>query len=88
MNNDGIIVTIEDVKAELFRAPVMMNNRAEAIRSITTVVNDEKSELSLYSGDFKLVVIGTWDAKKGVIQNIEHESLGFLSEYKKKIEKK
>jgi len=77
------IFGIYDSKAEAYLAPFFMKSKGEAIRALTSHVNDSKHNFSIYSEDFTLFELGSWDDSNAVftLHNTPY-SLGVLIEFK------
>lgn len=73
--------SIFDVKADVFHAPFFTGTHGLAIRNFKDVANDKNSSIGKYPADFKLVCIGSYDDSRGVMEPLEHESLGFATEF-------
>ena len=81
---DKRVYTIYDSKAEVYMPPFMFGTKGEAIRAVTTTVNDGQSALSQFPEDYTLFEIGTWSDEDAVYRMHEaKESLGCVVEYKK-----
>lgn len=57
--------SVFDRKAGSFNDPHPFKHRADAVRSFTQAVNDGKSSLCLYSGDYDLFEVGNFDPNVG-----------------------
>lgn len=73
---------IHDTKAQLYGPPFFMTTRGEALRAFSDLANDGNTTVSKHPGDYQLVQVGTWNNEKGEVHPIDHESLGFASDYK------
>ena len=64
---------IFDSTASTFLKPFGCNNDGEAVRILTTLVNDKEnpSNISMYPQQFGLFYIGTYDDKLGTFENAE-----------------
>lgn len=76
------IYVVEDVKAELMRTPFFADSDASATRAFAELANDDKSEVSKYPDDFRLVRLGKIDLKSGGVLEVR-ETLGFASQFKR-----
>lgn len=59
------IYTIYDSKAEQYGRPFYQQNHAEAIRSVTDLVNDPNTTVGRHPEDFTLFHIGEFDGDNG-----------------------
>lgn len=76
---------VYDAKGEHFgEKPMFFNERADAVRSFESAVNDSQSMIANYPEDFTLIEIGTWDKRRGVLLMYDAKvSLGVGSQFKK-----
>lgn len=59
-------------------------NNAEAMRQLTTIVNGDNGNMSMYSGDFTVYKIGEYDPKTGIILSNDPEFVFNLIDVKEK----
>lgn len=62
-----ILVSVLDVKAEHFSAPVCSQNKATALRDFATAVNQPGSLLNSNPDDFVLYQVGKFDQLQGIV---------------------
>lgn len=67
------LYAIKDEKAMNMYQPFLMNNDNLAIRGFQTLVNDHgKSDISMYTADFDLFKLGTFNNETGeIISKVE-----------------
>lgn len=74
---------IYDSKVEAFLPPFMMKSKGEAIRALSSHVNDPQHNFCKYSEDFTLFELGSWDDSNAKYSLLETpHSLGLLIEFK------
>lgn len=63
------IFSVRDYKADFYQRPFFVQNKGEALRAFTQMVNDKKNEtpLSMYPDDFGLYELGDFSIDTGVI---------------------
>lgn len=77
------VFTVRDQLAESYLQPFFMKTKAQAIREITTMVNDPNSQFGKYPNDYVLFEIGIYDQDTGMIEPHKAPvSLGVLVEFK------
>lgn len=59
--------SIFDKKSVSFWKPFLCSHVAEATRSVQVGLQDAKSSLAMWPGDFALYVVGHWDGSTGHI---------------------
>jgi len=64
------IYTIFDSKGEMYNQPFFQRNLSVAIRTFTTLANDEKGQIAQYPEDYFLYHIAEWDDVAGTITNL------------------
>lgn len=75
---------IYDSKTEAFLPPFFVRTNGDAIRAISTHVNDEKHNFCKYAEDFTLFELGSWDDSNGKFDLLSTpHSLGLLLEFKR-----
>lgn len=78
------IFVIYDSKAEAYLQPFFSKTKADAIRAVTDLVNDEKHNFSKWSADFTLFELAMFDEDKGMIVPLEAKlPLGNFMEFKR-----
>lgn len=77
------VFSILDNKSHLYSPPFLSRHTGEAIRSFTDLVNDERSSVSKYPGDYQLVMLGEFDDEAGMFINQKQVFLGGADQYKK-----
>lgn len=76
------VFSVFDSKAEAFLLPFFVPNRAMALRSFTSAVQDESTDFHRYAGDYTLFELGEWDASAGEFAMHEAKiNLGLASQY-------
>lgn len=76
------VFSVFDLKAGAFLPPFFFQSIGLAIRAFTDVVNDAKSSVARYPGDFTLYQIGEFDEVKGVLTPLaQHINLGLASSF-------
>lgn len=61
-----ILVSVYDVKSQLYGVPMTYENEVEAIRGFTKVVNQANNPVSSHPEDFSLRLIGAYDRAEGI----------------------
>ena len=56
---------IYDSKAEAFLPPFMMKSKGEALRALTSHVEDTQHNFCKYAEDFTFFELGSWDDSNG-----------------------
>jgi len=59
--------SIKDEKADCFFTPYYAKSQTDAVRGVTTEVNNPQSNLNLYSDDFAMYLLGVVDMQTGII---------------------
>jgi len=76
------VFSVFDSKVGAFLTPFFSRNRATALRSFTSAVQDTSTDFYRYAGDYTLFEIGEWDAEKGVFSQHEAKvNLGLASQF-------
>lgn len=77
------VFAIYDSKAEAYLPPFFMKSKGEAIRALTSHVNDPQHNFNKYAADFTLFELGSWDDSNTTFE-LHHtpHSLGILIEFK------
>jgi hypothetical protein len=65
------VYSIYDEKAQAYLEPVYFNHVGEVVRMFTSVVNNPKSNISLYPEDYTLYQLGEYDNVAGVFNNLK-----------------
>lgn len=78
------VFAVFDVKADVWKPPFTCQTRGVAVRAFGDAANDSESDIARHPEDYKLVLIGEWDDAHGLVRPVEHESLGFASDYVRK----
>ncbi len=77
-----MVYSVFDSKVGAFLLPFFSRNRAVALRSFTTAVQDSDSDFHRYAGDYTLFEIGEWEPEKGIYTPLESKlSLGLASQF-------
>jgi hypothetical protein len=77
------VYSILDSKSHVYSPPFLSRHTGEALRSFTDLVNDDRSTVSKYPGDFQLVQISTFDDELGVFMEVKPVFLGTAEQYQK-----
>lgn len=77
------VYSILDSKSHLYGPPFYCRHTGEALRNFTELVNDDRSTVSKYPGDFQLVQVAIFDDELGTFQLIKHIHLGAGDQYAK-----
>lgn len=78
------IFAIYDSKAEAYLQPFFAKTKSDAIRSITSLVNDPAHNFHKWATDFTLFELAMFDEDKGVIVPLEAKlPLGNFLEFKR-----
>lgn len=79
-----VVCVVQDRKSELFAAPMLFVNEADAVRNFADAVNreDAQSMLYLHPDDYDLFRIGTFDDQDGILVAEPHRRLMTGSEAK------
>lgn len=67
------VYSVYDSKAQFYGNPFFQRTKGEAMRSWTTIANDEKSEICRFPGDYSLFEIGEFDSDTGTLH--PHQAL-------------
>lgn len=78
------VYAVFDVKADAYISPFFQSNDGMARRVFSDGANDKETMLGRHPEDYKLVRVGKFDDRTGVITEDVHESLGFASDYVRK----
>jgi len=72
-----IVCAVQDRKSELFAAPMLFINEADAVRNFADAVNreDSNSMLYLHPDDYDMFRIGIYDDSNGVLVPETHKRL-------------
>lgn len=73
------VYAIKDIKVGAFKTPFFNQNDAEAIRSVTMVVNDDQSLLNKFPEDFELWKIAEWSDIDGTFDAVPNMMCNALS---------
>lgn len=74
------VYTLHDRVADTYLAPFYAANDADAQRMMRRELYNGQSQLSMFSADYALLLIGAFDDKTGTIRPREEpKSLGLLS---------
>lgn len=73
--------SIFDVKSEVYARPFFMVANGEAVRAFSDLANDAATTVGKHPGDFKLVLIGSFDDAKGELLTCPPVTLGFAEDY-------
>lgn len=73
--------SIYDVRSELYARPFFAVSNGEAIRSFMELVKDRQTLPGKYPADFKLILIGSYDDIKGLLEPVPLVTLGFGSDF-------
>jgi len=80
------LFSLHDMKARQWLPPALIDSEANAIRTLSDVINksNPESNLAKYPEDFTLYCIGIWDQQTGLITAYKQpESIVILSTLKK-----
>lgn len=66
-----ILVSVRDMKAELYLRPNFQPNLADAIRSWEVVANEGESMISKFPNDFRLVHLADFDSSTGELKALD-----------------
>lgn len=75
------VFSVFDVKADAFQTPFFAPTAGLAVRMFKDLTNDERSTVSRYPADFKLVQVGEFNDQNGALLATDHFSLGFATDY-------
>lgn len=76
------VYSVYDSKACAYLQPFFCVNRAVALRSFMTAVQDRGSDFSRFSGDYTLFEIGEWNQIDGLFKvRDSFENLGVATQY-------
>ncbi len=77
-----MVYSVFDSKVGAFLLPFFSRNRATALRSFTSAVQDSSSDFHRYAGDYTLFEIGEWDPEKGTYTPAEAKfNMGLASQF-------
>lgn len=63
--------SIYDSKAKAFQCPFVASQNGSAIRTFTTIVNDDRNLAGMYPGDFLLYEVGEFDTDNCSVNMLE-----------------
>lgn len=63
--------SIRDQKGEIFHTPFFKHTIGEAERDFSSLVRDDKSQVSKFPEDFDLYHVGSYDDQTGVFQALD-----------------
>jgi len=76
------VFSVFDSKVGAFLTPFFSRNRATALRSFTSAVQDSSTDFHRYAGDYTLFEIGEWEPEKGEWKQHEAKvNLGLASQF-------
>lgn len=58
---EKLVYSIKDTKVGIFNPPFYMEHEGQAIRTITSVVNDKNTQIHMYPEDFELWYLGEFN---------------------------
>ncbi len=77
-----MVYSVYDSKVGAFLLPFFSRNRAVALRSFTSAVQDESTDFFRYAADYTLFEIGEWQPEEGIYTPLEAKlSLGLASQF-------
>lgn len=69
------VVSVYDVKAEVYGEPKFVNTKAEAVRVFSDLVKKEEGPIGEHPEDYTLVDFGDWDNRSGVLAAKDPETI-------------
>lgn len=81
---NSLCFVIKDMSTQTFFKPLFQPSIVQAKREFTLMVNEGDSMVAKFPTDFRLFVIGEFDATKGVLIPRDVEDLGAAIDYLKK----
>lgn len=75
------IFSIVDMVADSFNVPFFMPTQGAAIRAFADLCTDPQSKINAHPGDYKLVLLGSFDPLTGKITVSDPVSLGTGADY-------
>jgi len=78
-----LVFSIFDSKSHLYGPPFYSRHTGEALRNFVELVNDDRSTVSKYPGDFQLVQLASFDDESGVFSPSTPVYLGAGDQYAK-----
>lgn len=76
------VYSIFDTEVKAYMQPFFLRSKGEAIRALTSLLEDKNSNVAKYPEQFVLFEIGDYDDEKGLIISHTPESLGVAIEFK------
>lgn len=76
-----ILVTIYDIKADVYSPPMLFRNKAEATRALIAEANNKESLIGKHPTDFIAYIVGNFDTESGSLLGTDAERIGIMSEY-------
>ncbi len=77
-----MVFAVFDSKVGAFLLPFFCRNRAVALRSFTTAVQESGSDFNRYAGDYTLFEIGEWLPEEGKWSPLDAKvNLGLASQF-------
>jgi len=62
--------SVHDVKSESFAAPFFVPKEGIAVRVLTQMVADERTDVSKFPADYFLYHVGSYDTDKAVLESL------------------
>ncbi len=77
-----MVYSVYDSKVGAFLTPFFSTNRATALRSFMSAVQDGSTDFHRYAGDYTLFEIGEWSAEEGKWSPLDAKlNLGLASQF-------
>ena len=76
-----VLFAIRDTKLEAFAPPFVSANNNTAMRSFQEVATDQQTTIYKHPSDYSLIRIGTWDEDEGKIEQEDHTTLAWASDF-------
>ncbi len=82
-----MVYSVFDSKVGAFLLPFFSRNRATALRSFMSAVQDSSTDFHRYAGDYTLFEIGEWEPEKGVYTPLDAKlNMGLASQFLAQVE--
>ena len=69
------LISVRDVKTEMFTTPLCQPTEGAAIRSFQEAVNDKTTQFSKHPEDYSLYHVGNWDDSTGLLETMQPKLL-------------
>lgn len=78
------LVSIKDMKAQIFFKPNCVATLADALRSFELVANESDNLISQFPNDFRLYHLADFDTSTGEVTPLDPKDLGAAADFKRR----